>query len=657
MKKPARMNLIVVLLLFSPLIAIAQNPIDCDLLRDKIVELEKLENASTSPSIQRVYKESRLKLYTQFGECLQRDISTLTDIQRAVAGTDAAPAVEEKLRTLRTEKANNDSGLARLKATLNAPTGAAMTEPAPSASDGNGPREAGAAVIQPSTSTSPAIGAPGPQVTFNCAPGIVYDQAPALLTDIVGRDVSDAVDRDNPNRAIASAQKMILYTIIDAASSTSSELLRGLEAYQYLGETGRTDKQLGGSASSEGAVSAIEKPGFARLLGFAVEHGAINKKTNGTNLTLSTSLYSLYTLNNPDTAETYARAGILNRVGISASFAVDNQTNDLANARRNNLSEWSVKARLFGDRSTRSPRFKKFWDDEIRPIINRRLQAIGGAIEGLSRQDRIPGFSQFREDVELCLLDQVKKRMSDADYKAANPVDRKKILGDLMLGYLNANVFARVKDGRLVLTPEAITLIETQYVPNLKTALDDLKSARGELVKRLDDLRKGPLGTFAYANHRIPTGSDYSEAKFLFEQDKSFLRPLKLTGNFGLSFYNKPDPSLKQQKLRDISAALSFDGSSKSPFTEAENQSKITYSFVGRYERMFENRRSPKLTPDIGTFQFVMEIPFIKGLSLPLSATYANGTEDEKKNHFRFNFGMRLDTDKLFELLKAASSH
>ena len=122
-----------------------------------------------------------------------------------------------------------------------------------------------------------------------------------------------------------------------------------------------------------------------------------------------------------------------------------------------------------------------------------------------------------------------------------------------------------------------------------------------------------------------------------------------------MSFYNKPDPSLRQSKVRDISAALSFDGSSRSPFTEAENQSKITYSFVGRYERMFENRR--RGTPDIGTFQFVMEIPFFKGLSLPLSATYANATEDEKKTHFRFNFGMRLDTDKLFELLKAASSH
>jgi hypothetical protein len=132
---------------------------------------------------------------------------------------------------------------------------------------------------------------------------------------------------------------------------------------------------------------------------------------------------------------------------------------------------------------------------------------------------------------------------------------------------------------------------------------------------------------------------------------------LKLTGNFGLSFYNKPDRSLKQEKLRDIFAALSFEGTSKSPFTEADNQSKITYSFVGRYQRLFENRRMVKRKPDIGVLQFVAEIPLFRGLSLPLSVTYANATEQEKKQGFRFNFGMHLDTDKLFALLKAASSH
>jgi hypothetical protein len=247
--------------------------------------------------------------------------------------------------------------------------------------------------------------------------------------------------------------------------------------------------------------------------------------------------------------------------------------------------------------------------------------------------------------------------MAAGDYASADDAAKKRIVSDFILSHLKSNIYDQVKDGSLKLQADEIADVEQEFLPRLKSALDNLVLADAEVKKQIDDLQKGPLGTFGYTNYRTPTGSDYSEAKFLFEQDKSFFRPLKLTGNLGVSLYNKPDPTLNQQKLRDISAALSFEGSTRSPFTEAENQSKITYSFVGRYERLFENRRAATRKPDIGTFQFVMEIPLFKGLSLPLSASYANGTEQEKKSHFRFNFGARLDTDKLFELLRATGNN
>jgi hypothetical protein len=342
---------------------------------------------------------------------------------------------------------------------------------------------------------------------------------------------------------------------------------------------------------------------------------------------------------------------VLNRVGVSASFGVTNTDNDLANARRNNLKEWSARVRLFGDRSTRSSQFQTFWKTQINPLIDARIDALQDPLRELTMNN--PDFTALRMRVGRCLRTAVQSRLQDADYKAATEEQQVKILSDLMIGILKTNVFDKVKAGDLKLTDQNIADIETKYVPNLRAALDNLKGAGGLIEKKLDDLRKGPLATFAYINHRIPTGSDYSETKFLFEQDKSFFRPLKLTGNLGFSFYNKPNPALNQERLRDFTAALAFEGSSRSPFTESENLSKITYSFVGRYERLFENKRMAERKPDIGTFQFVMDIPFFKGLSLPLSATYANGTEEEHKKHFRFNFGMRLDTDKLFELIKA----
>src|SRR5258708_23192890 len=99
--------------------------------------------------------------------------------------------------------------------------------------------------------------------------------------------------------------------------------IRQLKAYRYLAETARSDKQIGASAKSAGSTSAIEKPGFASLLGLAVEHGAILQNINSSTLTLSTSPYVLYTFNNGgDSAQNYAPAGFLNRLGVSATFNI-----------------------------------------------------------------------------------------------------------------------------------------------------------------------------------------------------------------------------------------------------------------------------------------------------------------------------------------------
>jgi len=657
--------LVVTVLLCGSVFCPAQTPAKCDPLRRQISQFEHMDFNALPPPLQQFYKESLLKLYTDLSECLKQEISETTDPQKLSALSTEKTNTEDKITILRVQLSLKDAGptpsvsssaapLADVTETSSAPTATSANLTA--RSTGSIPRPAATSIPATTSNLANPPSATGQPSTV-CAqalPGEDYTDPPAILVDIANKAAADVVRRKDPVRAIFPLTQMVLYTVFDAASANSSKMVRSLGAYQYLSETARTDKQLGSSGNSDGAVSAIEKPSFARLLGFAVEHGGINKKNDGTNLTLSTSLYSLYAMNGGDTAETYQRAGVLNRIGVSATFAVDDKTDDLANARRNNLSQWSIKARLFGDRSTRAPGFQAFWDEKVRPLISERLQSLGTAVESLST--RLDSYDKIERTSRRCLPDQVKKRMGDADYLGAADDARRKMISDVIVSHLRSNVFNQVKGGSLKLDDKEVADIEQEYLPRLKSSLDNLVLADAEVKKEIDNLQKGPLGTFAYTNYRIPTGSDYSEAKFLFEQDKSFLRPLKLTGNFGLTFYNKPDPTLNQKKLRDITAALSFEGTSRSPFTEAENQSKITYSFVGRYEHLFENSGLATRTPDIKTFQFVTEIPFFKGLSLPISATYANGTEEEKKNHFRFNFGMRLDTDKLFELLKAGTS-
>lgn len=669
MKSSAFIRCILVLAIcLSPLNLRAQQTANCDQLRAAIKGLkEQMQSRNLAPSLQQLYDDSLQKLYRQCSQCVEREISVVSEMAKTVANTAAAPAVDDRLRELINEKSELERNIAQSQQPLNLMAEApARSNPSPS------PPSVEVNRRRPTTSnigtrglaagTNPATPAPTP-VAPVCPPTVAYADAPGILKDIVARSAADVVAQSaNPataasaaDFAIAAGPQMVLYTVFDAASPKSAQLVRDLEAYHYLGETARTDKQLGSSPNSEGAVSAIEKPGFAQLLGFALEHGGITKQNDGTNLTLSTSLYSLSTIGSKDTAEKYARSGILNRISAAATFAVDDKNNELANARRNNLTQWSVKMRLFGDRSTRSPGFQKFFAEKIKPLIRARLRTLGGSINELS--SKISAYDDMEDAALTPLPDLVRARMECPDYKAATTEQKENILYDLILSQLRTRIYQPVSTHSIPISPDEIARIEGEFLPNLKKSLDNLVLADRWLKDQIDDLQKGPLATFAYTNYRIPNGSDYSETKFLFEQDRGFMGPLKLTGNFGLSFYNQPNPTLNQQTLRDVSGAISFEGTSRSPFTEAENQSKITYSLVGRYERLFENSGSARRTPDIRTFQFVMEIPFFKGLSLPLSASYANATEEEKKNHFRFNFGMRLDTDKLFELLKAASGH
>ena len=672
MKKSACLNVFLALVLcLSPALCSAQTSTDCDQLRNKVAQLENLDIGEMSPTLQKLYKESLLKLYQQFSECLQREVSIASQMHLAVAKTDAATEVDKMLQALVKEKSDIDGKITIMRTALD------LTDvsPAPAAvetHDASGIRVADTRVAASETSRMtrmaragadrstailPSAGDSGPAtpVIPNCAPSAAYADAPGILKDLAMGLAADIINENNPDNAAKAGPQMVLYAVFDAASPKSSELVRGLEAYQYLGETARTDKQLGASANSDGAVSGIEKPGFAQLLGFAIEHGGIAKQNDGTNLTLSTSLYSLYTLGNKDTATNYARAGILNRVGLAATFAAENKTNDLANARRNNLSEWSAKVRLFGDRSTRSPGFQKVFDEKIKPLIRDRLRTLGRSIEELATKN--PGYGTLEDNALDTLPDEVRARIACPDYTSATAAQKQTIVADVILGRLRTAVYEPVSTHSFKLGDDEIARIEGEFLPNLKKSLDNLVLADDILNQAVADLQKGPLATFAYTNHRIPTGSDYSEAKFLFEQEKGFLGPLKMSGNLGLSFYNRPDRSLEQQRIRDLTAALSFEGSSASPFTESGNQSKITYSFVGRYERFFENRQRPNRTPDIGSLQFVTEIPLFKGLSIPFSVTYSSATEEEKKQGFRFNFGTRFDMDKLFALLNAGSNH
>jgi hypothetical protein len=491
----------------------------------------------------------------------------------------------------------------------------------------------------------------------DCTSDNSYKNAPPLLT-AVAETVADNIIGDaqaDPRFLVNAAfSPMLFYVVADALTvNTDSPVrsIKSLKAYQYLGETARTDKQVGAGSSSSGTTSAIEKPGFARLLGFAVEKGAILKDVNGSSLTLSTSPYVLYTLNGGgDTAENYARAGFLNRIGVSASFNIEDENAVLASARRNQLTDWSVRARLYGDRSTRSQAFQDAWRLKIQPAIEKRLNVLTGVGAFMANS---PEFRSLLVAARTQVNTAVGDLISSEAYKKANAADKKTMLTNTILCNIRSGVFDEINSGRHPISDASRAEIVNKYVPALAAALDNLEVVRGVLKDQLDELSKGPLATFAYINHREPTASDYSEFKFLFEQDKTVFRMLKVVGNASFTMYNKPNPLLNQSRLRDFSAALSFEGSFYSPFLKNQpDLSKITYAFTGNYQRMRENSGMLGRKPDLAAFQFKVDIPIYGGLNLPIAITYVNGTEHTTKEDMRLNFGFKFDMDKLFALTK-----
>src|SRR4029453_379998 len=112
-------------------------------------------------------------------------------------------------------------------------------------------------------------------------------------------------------------------------------------------------------------------------VGFAIESGAIQQSVNYSTVTLSTSPYALVVAaKKNDSPTTYQDNELLTRLGVSATFILADPNNTLGNVSRKQLTEWSAKLRLTGDRSTRSSAFRRFWDQKLGLLEQERLNII-----------------------------------------------------------------------------------------------------------------------------------------------------------------------------------------------------------------------------------------------------------------------------------------
>ena len=656
--------------------------------KQQIRMLEAVEkDPTTSPEAKslnrRFLRERRLQLQA----LLTKAIAGLRDYQARVKSSltvDENEAIENSIRGF-------EKSLQELKDTMQASNSSEFPvseiTAAESASARRSPTVSRGSVAQTERSTQSELGRESTQATNsstdNLAPGspattavtqagdcavpiprggsTCYPNVPKIIECDVDRMAIQASAPGADVATIVEGQFDLLFseTVIDAFSNSNTVNIRQLTPYQYIGETARTDKQIGSPASSKGSTSAAEKPGWADILGFAVEHGAIQQAVSGTTLTLSTTPYAFFVPTENDTAAAYAKYGNYRRVALSATFNISNQDSPLSNARRQSLSNYSVKVRLSPDRSPRSQTFQDKWATDIKPTIQKDLALISGIMQTVLKQ---PGGHKYVDDIldgvpgSRGLIDEV----NDIASSTTKTIPQKQTeIKNKILCALDTRVFQQTKeDGTGLVKIDATTRrrILDEFVPALFEAQAERVRASKLVQKIFDEMDKKWMGTLAFTNNRAPTGSNYSEIKFLF-QNYIGQSPVKVIANAGFSFYNRPDPLLNQQRLRDFAVAFSLEGKRKSPFiADALDQSQMTFSLTGRYERLRENQGMAMRTPDIGIAQFRLDLPIGEGMSIPLSLTYANATELQKEQHVRGNFGFTFDADK-FLILRRLLQH
>jgi len=499
----------------------------------------------------------------------------------------------------------------------------------------------------------------GPKQAVTCRPG-----DPLMLEDFAYCAAYAVVhSRNKPRDASEVTGFFDAMWVLALSKGVGSEAVnnrvndRTMLLLQTEQETKRTDKQIGASASSRGSTTLAEKAGFADLLGLAIENGAVQKEVSGSTLTLSTTPYALTTIGGGDTAAHYHKFGELTRLGLSATFNISDQQNVLANATRRQLAEWSAKFRLTADASARSRAAEKYWQTSVVSKVSAPAAAISqtaAAASGLDVSGRRDQIERKFFDAQIdASTNQVRIKGYVQDFLNAHAAsgDDELVLAlrDDLLAHLKEDITDQINS--LGLDQKAKAKLAA-LVPSLKDAQVSALGAVKDFQDFLKSLSSKPVASVAYSNVRDTTSSTYSVFKFLLEKTESDV--MQLDFNASASLYSNPNPALNQQRVRDYAAALDWSGKlGRSPFATMEgNESQVTFSFSGRYQRLLENRHVPGKKADLASAQAKLEIPLFAGATIPLSITYSNANEISTKDRVRFNFGLNFDTDKLYQLLR-----
>ncbi len=466
--------------------------------------------------------------------------------------------------------------------------------------------------------------------------------------------------------------------------------------------TGQANKQVGAPPSSDGSTSAAEKVGIPQLLGIAVEDGAVTSNVTGTTMTLSTTPYGFFTAfgKEPDTQADYKKFSFFSQVGVSATFNVANSSDALASVTRKQVSQWQTKV-TFRDTSTRASAVNEFYKtsgleavatklegDRSGPDLTRIVVTLDPLADAVYQKAWKPtllplvssapvtGDTGNSKQLAAIATAFLKALDQDEHYQTALKAASQQIdlsnnalesaLNSLQADYqkyleLEPVFFAEVKNltkgwnGDLAIGQNYPTTVTTSSTSSATPAIPAYLYAE---VDWTCDPKKTPPSPSSTSEGTTPSASaTTTHNAFAAKATQCFLFSNgSWTGNFSGNFYTNPNTALNEKTFRGVTAAVQAQwklGPGLVKIKSANDDSQITLSLSGNYQRLQENKDQKSKRPDIVLGNVKLEIPISSGVSFPLSLSVANAAQQIKGTYVKGNFGVSFDLDKLASLLKA----
>jgi hypothetical protein len=463
-------------------------------------------------------------------------------------------------------------------------------------------------------------------VVLTCGADVAHAQlttAAAIREDLAGELIDDKVP--------FSMTRGLDY--IGTLGNRSGMLLRLLQKY----EDERADKQLGATSSASGTTTLVSKGTVPKILGLAVENGAVARSQSGTTVTFRSNLGGAaralagkgYLQLTPIDD---AAMGLLSRLAVSASFDTSRGTAEgedpTFTGDEQQLSQWTARLQIVNHR-----------DPQSKGALGRWSQRLGSALDVANATDKTLATAL---DSDPAIVLWIKETAAAVEFVRSR--DASKTIAEQ-----KASVAQALKEAEAKFPSAAAMQAGT------RTALDAYDRSAADFQLRrdalLDEIKGGALVTLEYTNDRPLKAPRTSNIRLVGELGGA----VDVTGNAAVTLY-ETIPAGLTKRVRDYQASGQIDltlGSS-------ETSGAFVLSFSGKLTRQLEDTVSdtgailPNTKGSTGIGQIKLMIPTkASGIKVPFSLTFANRNElIKEKKMLRANVGVTYDLDAVFARFK-----